>query len=214
MKKAGIFFLLITSLFGCSKDKFIGSGNATSEFRNVANFNKVSSEGSFSLTIIKGDEQLVEIIADDNIMHRVKTDVINGKLILNLEDGTYRNVHIEAHIKVKDLNEIENSGSGDIQLNNITDAGIFKINNSGSANIYLEGSCDALEIQNEGSGNILAYNMPTENCKIKVQGSGEVEVSCASNLTIKIEGSGNVYYKGTPSINSSISGSGKVINAN
>lgn len=214
MKKSLILLLLISTLFGCSKDRFIGSGDTISELRNVANFNKVSSEGTFNVTIIKGTEQTIEIIADDNIMQRVKTTVTNGKLYLYLADGNYKDVHLEAHIKVLDLKEIQNSGAGDMYINNNTDVETFKTFNSGSGNIHLEGSCDNLEIRNEGSGNILAFNMPSENCNIKIEGSGEVEVTCTSNLNVKIEGSGNVYYKGTPSINTDISGSGKVINNN
>lgn len=214
MKKAVMILVVISSLFGCSEDEFIGSGDTISEFRYVDFFNEVSSEGTFNVTITKGNEQTVEIIADNNIMQRVRTDVINGKLKLHLADGNYNNVHLEAYITVLDLKEIENSGAGDMHIYNNTDAQIFKAINSGSASIYLEGSCDYLDVQNEGSGSIFAYIMPAENCKIKIEGSGDVEVSCESNLDVRIKGSGSVYYRGNPSINTNISGSGEVINDN
>ncbi len=214
MKKVVIILVVISSLIGCSEDEFIGSGHTISEIRNVNYFNEVSSEGTFSVTITIGDEQTVEIIADNNIMRNVRTDVVNGKLKLHLADGNYNNVHLEAHITVLDLKEIENAGAGDMRIYNNTGAEIFKAINSGSANIYLEGSCDNLDILNEGSGNIFGFNMLAENCTIKIKGSGEVEVSCESNLDVKIEGSGSVYYRGNPSIDVNISGSGEVINNN
>lgn len=214
MKKVGILLVVISSLLGCSKEEFNGSGDTISEFRDLAYFNAVSSEGTFHVTITKGDEQSVEIIADNNIMHRVRTTLSNGKLNLHLADGSYNNVHLEAHIRVLDLKEIRSSGTGDMHLNEITDTEIFKVNNIGSANIYLDGSCDLLDIQNEGSGTIFAYDMPSENCNIKIEGSGGVEVTCESNLDVRIDGSGNVYYKGNPTIVKDIFGSGHVINDN
>lgn len=214
MKNTLFIFTAILALIGCSVDKFVGSGETVSEFRNVAPFNKVASEGTFNVTITKGTEQSVEIIADDNIMQRVRTEVVNGKLKLYLTEGRYTNVHLQAYIEVVDLVAIENSGSGDMNINNNLDVETFKAFNSGSGNIHLEGNCSNLDIHNEGSGSVLAFNMPAENCDITIEGSGDVEVTCASSLNVKIEGSGNVYYKGTPAIFTDISGSGKVKNSN
>lgn len=213
-KKLIVLLIVLVSVFSCSKEDFYGSGDTLSEFRNVASFTRVFSEGTFKVNITKGEEQSVEITADDNIMQRVRTDVTNGQLRLYLTDGNYNNVHLEAHITVLDLKEISNSGDGDVYIHNNNDAGVFKTINSGAANIYLEGSCDFLDIQNEGSGTILAYHMPAKECKINIQGSGDIEVICEATLNVKIKGSGNVYYKGTPSINTKISGSGKVIHEN
>lgn len=214
MKKVVLLFAVVSSIVGCSKDEVIGSGNTISEFRYVDVFNELSSEGTFNVTITKGDEQTVEIIADHNVMHKVRTDVINGKLRLHLADGNYKNVHLEAVITVPNLKEIENSGAGDMYIYNNLDVQTFKVINSGSANIYLEGSCDYLNIRNEGAGRILAYEMPAGNCNVNIEGSGDVEVSCETNLDVHIEGSARVYYRGNPSINTDISGSGQVINAN
>jgi hypothetical protein len=214
MKKVVMILVIASSFFSCSEDKFVGSGDTVSEYRNVEYFNGVSSEGTFTVTITEGDEQLVEIIADNNIINRVRTDVTNGMLKLYLADGNYQNVHLQAHMTVLDLNEIVNSGVGNMYVSHITDAETFKVNNSGSANISLEGNCDNLNIKNEGSGSIFAFDMPSINCAINNEGSGEIEVACESNLDVNIEGSGSIHYLGNPTINVNISGSGEVINDN
>lgn len=209
-----VFLSVGFTIIGCSADDVLGSGITATEFRNVASFEKVSSEGIFKVYLSEGEGQSVKIIADNNVLHRVKTEVKNGKLRLYLLDGTYNKVNLEAHIKVRRLKEMENSGSGDVYINNIRQNGTFKTLNSGSGNIYLNGYCTFLDINNEGSGNILAFEMPTDSCKIKTEGSGDVEVNCKSDLRVQIEGSGNVYYKGEPTIDSTISGSGRIINKN
>jgi len=166
------------------------------------------------VTITKGDEQSVKIITDNNILHRVRTNVINGKLKLFLANGSYNNLHTEAHITVLDLKEIDNSGAGDMYVYNNNDVEVFKVFNSGSASIYLDGNSDELYILNEGSGSIFAFNMLVDNCTIINEGSGEITVTCESNLNVNIEGSGNVFYQGNPVINIQVQGSGSLINEN
>jgi len=74
--------ILLFSVSACTKDTIVGSGTPISEFRNVTDFTKVSSEGVFEVAITQGDVQSVEIIADDNIIHRVKTEVVDNELRL------------------------------------------------------------------------------------------------------------------------------------
>ena len=214
MKKSVMLLLAVATLYCCSEDRFFGSGDTISEIRNVEYFDKVSSEGTFEVIITKGNEQSVEIIADNNILHRVKTDVINGKLKLELENGSYNNVQLEAHITILDVKEVENTGSGKMLLYDITNGEVLKVINSGSANIFLDGSCEDLIVDNEGSGSVFAFDMLSIDGKVNNRGSGDIEVTCGSSLNVDIEGSGNVYYHGNPTIQVSVQGSGSLINDN
>jgi hypothetical protein len=56
----------------------------------------------------------------------------------------------------------------------------------------------------------MAYGLNADKCRIKINGSGEVEQTCGSNLEINIVGSGTVKYKGSPAIKSDVTGSGEV----
>lgn len=217
MKKTTLIIVLLSLIFafgGCTEESIMGSGVTVTEIRNVDAFDKIASEGIFQVFFSQAEEQSVKIVADNNVIHRVRTEVTNGRLKLFLADGHYNKVNLQAHIKVRDLKEIENSGAGDMYIENISRSGTFKTSNSGSGNIYLDGNCNFLDIKNEGSGNTLAFDMTAESCKINLEGSGDVKVTCTSDLRINIEGSGNVYYKGYPSIHSNISGSGRVISKN
>ena len=81
-------FLVIFMLFiSCDTDETInGSGNLITETRGATPFTKVSSEGVFEVTINQGATQSVEITADDNVIGRVKTRVVNDELQLYLDD--------------------------------------------------------------------------------------------------------------------------------
>ena len=215
MKK--LFFIpiiLVAVLMSCTDDPIFGSGNLTSEIREVDYFTKVKSDGVFEINIIQGSIQSVEITGDNNIMSRVKTKVVNNELRLYLEGDSYRNISLKADIIVTRLNGIKNSGVGNIYAYDINESGNFKIFNSGSANILLEGRAQSVDVKNEGSGNFLGFDFEVNDGVVENVGSGDIEVHCNEELDVKIKGSGNVYYKGNPTLNVSISGSGNVIQSN
>lgn len=207
-----VLALLVSS---CSHDTIDGSGNLTSEIRNVANFTKVSSEGVFELNITQGASQSVEIIGDDNIMSKVITKVVNNELRLYLdEDNNYRDISLQANITVPVITGLKNSGVGNVLILNVENDTDFNVLNSGSGNISIEGSAKSLSIKNEGTGTFDGFSFYVNDCNVSIEGSGDCRVNCTNNLNVKIEGSGNVYYLGTPTIDVNISGSGQIINDN
>lgn len=214
MKRIILICILLISLTACTKDTIAGSGTPTSEFRNVAKFTKVSSEGVFEVTITQGDQQSVEITADDNIIQRVKTEVVDNELRLYLDDRNYKDISLKANIVSERINGIENTGIGNFVISNVDEVGNFNVYNSGTGNISITGRAESLTVENEGDGMFKGFQFIVSNCNVEIVGSGDCEVQSTNTLIVDIEGSGDVYYKGTPAVEANISGSGKVINAN
>lgn len=210
-----IMSLSIICLTSCSNDDTIfGSGTMVSQLRDVQEFSRLSNTGTIDVTITHGDAQEVEIIADNNIVGFVKTEVNNGQLNLYLDDSyNYSGIQIRANIVLSNLTGIQNSGTGRITANGIEN-NEFEIYNEGSGKITLDGNTSNLTIKIIGSGDISAFALNSENCDIDINGSGDTKVSCTENLTVKIEGSGDVYYKGFPEIDFTVNGSGQVIDFN
>jgi len=214
MRRLFLIAIIAITLASCSKDDYTGSGNTVSEFRDVHLFTKINSEGTFVVNITQGPTQSLEIIANDNIIGRVKTTVSDGRLKIYLEDGNYKNTYLEANITMADLNGIKNEGTGDITVFELQSAGTMEIENIGTGNIAIAGYTDNLTIVKEGSGTINCAEFMAANIDLRIDGSGDSEVYCTESLNVNIEGSGNVYYKGSPSVTIDISGSGQVIPMN
>ena len=106
-----------------------------------------------------------------------------------------------------EYNEV--SGSGEINLENYTNAMDVRI--SGSGNLDLVGTGENNKFTVSGSGLIRSYNFMQETCEARISGSGDMQVEVNQNLNVNISGSGSVYYMGEPSLNVTITGSGKVI---
>ncbi|PTX43618.1 putative autotransporter adhesin-like protein [Christiangramia gaetbulicola] len=208
---AGLF--LIT---GCSSDDDVrGSGNLTSEVRELSSFSAIDNEGVIDLVILVGEAQSVEIIGDDNVLRYVETRVEDNELKIRLEDGrNYNNIDLEAIISLPSLRRLRNEGVSQVQIDNVNSGSSFEVENEGSGNIRISGETSRFELENHGSGDIMAFGLSTQTSKVDLEGSGDVELTCSDVLEVEIEGSGNVYYRGSPEIISEIQGSGAVIDAN
>jgi hypothetical protein len=206
--------ILLMTLTACTEDTFEGSGLPVSEFRNVAGFSKVSSEGVFEVSIVQGATQSVEIIADHNIIKRVKTRVVDNELRLYLDDDNYKDITLKAHIVAEKINGIKNTGTGSIEISNVDEAGNFDVYNSGTGNISITGSAASLTLFHEGDGMFKGFSFAVSNCIVNLIGSGDCEVLVDRKLNVNIEGSGHVYYKGAPAIEANILGSGEIMDAN
>ena len=62
-----------------------------------------------------------------------------------------------------------------------------------------------------GSGKVLAAELETNRCDVRITGSGDVEINVKDELDANITGSGSVSYRGNPKkVNTHSAGSGKV----
>ena len=207
--------LLLVIFISCSyEDTIYGSDELTSEFRTLESFTKVSSEGVFEVNIVQGDTQSVEVIANNNIIHRVKTKVVNNELRLYLDNNNYMDIELQVNITVPNIDGVKNLGTGDISILDVDTAADFNVYNSGTGDITIEGTAKGITIKNEGTGKLEGFLFTVEDCNVKIIGSGDCEVNVLNELDVAIEGSGDVYYLGTPTIEVNITGSGKIMKAN
>ena len=209
------FFLSALLLWSCSNDDMIsGSGHLVTVSRDVDDFESIQNIGVIDVKVTHEDLQQLEITADDNIIAHLQSKVENGNLKLYLNDDyNYQNVNASVVISARELKSFQNSGSGRISLSGIQTEQ-FNIKNEGSGKINIEGTADEFTLDLEGSGDVLGREFWVKNCSVKIEGSGDLEISCSQILDVEIEGSGNVIYRGSPVIHTEIHGSGKVINAN
>jgi len=225
--------LVVLLASGCISDPncINGSGNVVSETRTADTFHSVEMECSGNLYVTQTWESGVRVETDDNIMPLLKTDVINGVLIIKRGgtrclSPTKLNIYVSmddvkrlslsgsgniigrSEITSDDL-EVSLSGSGDIDLQ--VDTKRLKSEISGSGESKFTGKASSHDATISGSGDLKAYDLVTEKSTVQVTGSGKSEVFASEELNVKITGSGDVYYKGNPAtVNKKILGSGEL----
>jgi len=211
-----------------------GSGDVVSETREVSNFDKVELSGVGTIYITQGDEEALEIEAEDNLLRYIKSSVRGSTLVIGFEDDQWTQViqptePIKYFLTLKDITKIElsgagrviaeqiettelrivSSGAGDIQIDNLS-ADDLIVDLSGAGNCEIGGQVTDQQITISGAGNYSAESLETEATSIQVSGMGSSEVWANDALNIEISGAGNVKYYGSPHVSQEISGVGNI----
>jgi Putative auto-transporter adhesin, head GIN domain len=217
MKKLFAFPILIAvfavAMTGCIKDHLIGSGSIVTENRTInGTFKEIRIEGSMDVLVKQGDSIRVSVKDYSNIMPYIETKIVGNALVISHKDNAWiTNSAGEVTVTLPTLTNVELSGSGDvgtIGTFNFTDLSLFI---SGSGNFSFAGTCKKMNAKVSGSGDIRAFDLPTEVVTARISGSGNMQLNVSQTLDATISGSGDIIYKGSPTtVTKSISGSGSV----
>lgn len=75
-----------------NNDSIKGSRNVKTENRNIDNFTKILVKNAIDCEVYQDKNFRVEVIADDNIIHKIKTEKENNTLVISCEEGNFSNL--------------------------------------------------------------------------------------------------------------------------
>lgn len=215
-KKFLVLFVLVVALSACTftvrYDE--GSGVVENETRQVSNFDKVAFTGIGTLTIKLGDEETLEIEAEDNILPHIKTQVRDGRLEISFDSERWENLirptkPIRYFLTVRSLEEVNLSGLGDIRLEGVdTDRLVLTL--SGAGRIEASGDVAEQEINVTGAGAYEGGDLRSERSSVNLSGAGSATVWATEFLNVNISGLGQVRYYGDPEVRKTVSGLGNL----
>ena len=117
MKNLFSSLLLLSVLFGFSSCTYTtGNGPIVEKGFAKDRFQGVELEGSFNVNINQGASQNVVVSGQENIIDKLKMDVMDGVLHISLEPGSYFNYDLVINLTLPTLERVKLSGSGDIML--------------------------------------------------------------------------------------------------
>ena len=240
MKRPWIILLIIGALLSgaCSISggghTLRGSGTVESETREVSDFTRISIDGVGELHLVQGDTASLEIEADDNILRRIQTRVVNGELYIDYESGFWGwNIlpsrPIRFYVTVPELEEMTINGGARI-LNEGWEGDELRLVVNGAADISwwnvslnaldirLEGGADCdisgqtgqLDLQVDGAGSVNLDDMQVTRASVTVNGVSDVRLWVTDSLDVDINGAGQVQYYGAAEVVSQIDGIGSV----
>lgn len=119
-------------------------------------------------------------------------------------DGVFKNI---SDLKLN----IEGSAEFDFTIDSMQ---TLETKISGLGEFRLSGYAQNHFIDMSGSGKIKAYDLESNHCQIKMDGTGECEVKVQETLAVEMSGSGTVCYKGDPKVTLKNQGDGQVKDCN
>jgi hypothetical protein len=203
--------LTVMLLAACSITS--GSGQITSESRQVSGFSKVELSGSGELTIEQTGTESLTISAEENLLPKLTSEVSGDTLVLRSTSNAkiIPTQPIKYSLTVKDLSGLAVSGSGSVTMSKLATVAL-STNISGSGAVTASGTADQQDLKISGSGRYQAEQLTSKTVKVDMSGSGVASVHASDALDLHMSGSGTLTYTGDPKqVTQQISGSGKVI---
>lgn len=222
--------LLFTAVYsfipGCEK----GNGKVETRTFVLDDFNKISINGSADVTITQGENQLVKVTGESNILDLLTKKVDDGEWKVGFDKCVKYRKEFSIHVTTPHIEEVEINGSGDIHSEGqlICDDLEIEINGSGnvamdvqaqvieskikgSGDIQLTGTTGRHDISIKGSGSVSSIGLSSTKCDVEIKGSGDVTVNVSDQLKGSIYGSGDIHYKkGVKEVKFTNRGSGSV----
>ena len=193
-----------------------GEGPVVSQSRTIAdNFQRLRSFIVADVNITQGPQEDIRLEAQQNILDNINARVVNGELRLEQVRCVNISEIVQIYITMPEIMAITQEGIGDMIAENDFDLPELLVTLDGTGNIQLRGNVDILDVDHDdGVGNVRAFDLVSEVCRVRLAGVGDVEVYVNDELDVTLSGVGDVYFKGDPTIKSSITGTGAVIDAN
>ena len=208
-----------------------GSGNRTTESREVPDFDKLVffSEGEVILT--QAATVSLSIEADDNLHEYLTTGVSDGELTIVTADDTdiAPSESIVFRVGMVDLTRIELAGAGAITAENL-DASELEVILSGTGDISIDGlladevvvdlgGVGVIRLKGEagrqqvivsGVGEYDGADLTSRSARVETSGTGKAIVHATDELNIIVSELGEVAFYGSPTLEQQIAESGKI----
>ena len=213
MKKVFLYtsLVLVVLFAGCRELGVKGSGNVTTETREIDGFNEIEVSGAYNLEIEVGSKTSCEISAEDNLHRYIVTEVINNRLIIENSHNLSPKRKIKIVLTTPSLREIESSGISNIYARGIDERN-FSLDLSGAGFIELLGKVEQFTADLSGAGRLEAKELYARFVDISSSGASNAEIYSSEKLVAEISGVGSIDYYGDPEdVQTDISGVGSII---
>jgi hypothetical protein len=189
-----------------------GSGKRATENRELSSFTDLYLNIGADVTVRAGEQPKCLITADDNLLPLILTECSGHALRISATESYSSTQRIAIAIETPLVTRAEISGSGKINIAEVTKEKIALVIN-GSGDITAGGKAAELSATINGSGSLHAASLQAATVTVGINGSGNADVQATDALTADIHGSGNITYVGTPpTLQTTVNGSGKIAN--
>lgn len=209
--------LILTSCSILNAEK--GSGNVTSENRQVSEFNSLELSSVFDVVLVPSDELKVVVETDDNLQELVVVENSGNTLVVKMKNGTNiaKKTVGKITIYLKEIDRINNSSVGNLENEGVLKSEQLTIENKSVGNMHLNlevadfvlencavgemnlmGNCKTVKIINKAVGDLNATDLQCDLLDLDNKAVGDASFTVNKETKIKNAGVGSldIYGKG------------------
>lgn len=205
--------LAIALLAGCSGGDSDGSSTASqSEQRQPGEFHQVELRGAGDLIVVVGPATSVTFTGDPDRLKDLKTQVHDGRLIIDRERGWdwFSQGKLKIELTTPRLDGLAIRGAGDAELSGIKGAQLL-LEIDGAGDLRASGETGMLEAHIKGAGDMDLSQLAARDARVSINGAGDLSVRASGALEATINGAGSIRYAGNPQpVKTRINGAGTI----
>ena len=224
-----LFILFLVATFGINTA--FAAKNDKTEIRKVKEFSAVKVSTGIDLYLTMGETEAVKVIADNEIIDEIITEVKDGTLRIYMKKNNWFGWRVsksrKVYVTVKELNSIDASSGSDVKSENTLKGESLEVEASSGSNVELDvfyknlfvdtssgsdarlsGRVKTLEAEASSGSDIKAQDLESKICKIKVSSGSDASVTVTDELYAKASSGADIRYYGNPSIKDTDESSG------
>ncbi len=217
-----LFTIILIATIGYNSDALAGNSDKT-EIRNVKDFNAIKVSTGIDIYLKMGDSEEVKVVADDDIIDDLITEVDNGTLRIHMKKSNWNFLGFsktrKVYVTVKELNEIDASSGSDVKSENTLKGETLKVKASSGSDVTLDivyknfsldtssgsdaklsGKTKNFEAEASSGSDIHARDLESVICKVHVSSGSDASVTVSDELYARASSGADVYYYGNPQV--------------
>lgn len=158
----------------------VGSGEVTSETREVSEFTEVEAHGGIALELSTGPSAVV-VTAQSNLLPITTTVVQGSRLVVDTSRGYTTTQGITAKVTMPKLTAVSLSGGSSATATDVT-AQSLAVEMSGGARLTLSGTVDELTINASGGAVLELGSLRAKSASVDLSGGVVATLAVSSSL--------------------------------
>ncbi|WP_224240514.1 head GIN domain-containing protein [Hyalangium gracile] len=208
-------------------------GGNREENREVSDFDGVAISHGLEAQVKVGPKS-VRISGDEKRLAQVRTEVVDGKLIVRMEKNSWfgsnskgvrvtistprltsveasGGAEVDAEATTADTFTVESSGGGELSVRNV-DAKSLKVEASGGGEVTLKGRADTMKVEASGGAEVHGKDLSLRALDVEASGGAQVDANPSESVSADLSGGSTVHVASSPSQrNVSASGGAEVV---
>jgi hypothetical protein len=215
--------ILLIAMIAISVPVLAGNSDKT-ENRNLSGFNAIDVSSGIDLYIKMGSSEAVKVIADDDIIDELETEVRNGTLHIYMKRNNWLswssgNKTREVYVTVTELEEIDASSGSDVKSENTLEGEKLDISASSGSDIELDvhyknlsldtssgsdaelsGKTKYLKLSASSGSDIDAADLESQYCRVSASSGSDINLTVTDEIEANASSGADITYYGNPQI--------------
>jgi hypothetical protein len=202
------------------------------ENRKVKNFNAIKVSTGIDLYITMGENENVKVVADEDIIDKLKTEVKDGTLSVYIKQNDWfgwkgGNKTRKVYVELKELVALKASSGSDVYCENTLKGDALKVSASSGSDVNLnvfyknlsidtssgsdakaKGKVKFLEVEASSGSDIKAHDLESKVCKARASSGSDISVNVSDEIYAHASSGADIKYYGNPQVRDTDESSG------